>query len=143
VRPGNENININRVVTLGKPVANPQKPGISTLKTGLNNIKTEEQQDFKDVFKAALENSQAWDIKFSKHAIRRMEDRKIELSTRQLQNLRDALAKVKSKGVKDSLILMENTAFIVNVPTRTVVTAVDNNSIRENVFTNIDGAIII
>ena len=72
-----------------------------------------------------------------------MEDRKIELSTRQLQNLRDALAKVKSKGVKDSLILMENTAFIVNVPTRTVVTAVDNNSIRENVFTNIDGAIII
>ena len=60
MRPGNENININRVVTLGKPVANPQKPGISTLKTGLNNIKTEEQQDFKDVFKAALENSQAW-----------------------------------------------------------------------------------
>jgi flagellar operon protein len=139
----NENININRLVTIGNPATKPKRPGISTLQTVPNNIKSDGKQDFKDVFKAALDSSTALDIKFSKHAIRRMEDRNIELSARQLQDLKDALTKVKNKGVKDSLILMEDAALIVNVPTRTVVTAVDNNSIRENIFTNIDGAIII
>lgn len=140
---GNENININRMVTVGKPIGNPYKSGINSSEAGPNATKVREQRDFKDVLKTAIDNGNIGDVKFSKHAIRRMEDRRIELSAEQLRDIGDALNKVKNKGVKDSLILMENTALIVNVPTGTVVTAVDNNSMRENVFTNIDGAIII
>ena len=46
------------------------------------------------------------------------------------------------KGIKDSLILIDQLAFIVNVPNNTVVTAMDQTENKSNVFTNIDGAVI-
>ena len=57
--------------------------------------------------------------------------------------LRDGMEKANAKGIKDSLVLMDKLAFIVNVPSNTVVTAMDQSETNENVFTNIDGAVIV
>ena len=47
------------------------------------------------------------------------------------------------KGIKESLMIMDKLAFIVNVPSSTVVTALDSSASKEQVFTNIDGAVIV
>ncbi len=88
-------------------------------------------------------NEQLQQIKFSNHATQRMNYRNIKLDAGQNLRLEEAVAKAADKGLKDSLILMDNNAFIVNIPNKTVVTVVDQNSLKENVFTNIDGAVII
>ncbi|WP_046215364.1 TIGR02530 family flagellar biosynthesis protein [Paenibacillus wulumuqiensis] len=83
-------------------------------------------------------------LKFSNHASKRLEQRGIEFSSEQMNSLNQAIDKAAAKGSKDSLILMQNNvALIVNVPNRTVVTAMDGNSMKDNVFTQIDSAVII
>ncbi|HHY40755.1 MAG TPA: flagellar protein [Syntrophaceticus sp.] len=82
-------------------------------------------------------------LKFSAHARERIARRKIPLDANQLQRLNSAVEKAAAKGAKDSLILMDNLALIVSVKNRTVVTAIDENNIKGNVFTNIDSAVII
>ncbi|CAH1056155.1 TIGR02530 family flagellar biosynthesis protein [Paenibacillus pseudetheri] len=82
-------------------------------------------------------------LKFSNHAAKRLEQRGIELGSRQLDQISSAVDKAAAKGSKESLILMKDLAFIVSVPNRTVVTAMDGNSIKDNVFTQIDSAIVI
>ena len=82
-------------------------------------------------------------LKFSKHAANRLNTRNIELSDSQVMRLRDGMEKANAKGIKDSLVLMDKLAFIVNVPSNTVVTAMDQSETNENVFTNIDGAVIV
>ena len=59
-----------------------------------------------------------------------------------MQRLQDAADRASQKGIKDSLVLMDELAFIMNVPSQTVVTAMDATSTAENIFTNIDGAVI-
>ncbi|UQZ32113.1 flagellar biosynthesis protein [Paenibacillus sp. PK3_47] len=82
-------------------------------------------------------------LKFSNHAAKRLEQRGIELGSRQLDQISSAVDKAAAKGSKESLILMKDMAFIVSVPNRTVVTAMDGNSMKDNVFTQIDSAVII
>jgi flagellar operon protein len=81
-------------------------------------------------------------IKFSKHAQQRLISRDISLSKDDRELLWNALQKAGNKGVNDSLILMRDMAFVVNVKNKTVITAMKNNEMKENVVTNIDGAII-
>lgn len=82
-------------------------------------------------------------ITFSKHAVQRVDDRKIEVSPQLMQRMASAVDKAQSKGVTEALILSGSTAFIVNVPNRTVVTTMDGSEMKESVFTNIDGAVIL
>lgn len=82
-------------------------------------------------------------LKFSNHAAKRLEQRGIELGSGQLDQISSAVDKAAAKGSKESLILMKDLAFIVSVPNRTVVTAMDGNSIKNNIFTQIDSAIVI
>lgn len=83
------------------------------------------------------------ELKFSKHANMRLEQRDIALSADQSQRLEAGVAKASEKGIKESLVIVDSLAFIVNVPNQTVVTAMDQTESDENVFTNIDGAVII
>ena len=83
------------------------------------------------------------DLKFSKHALGRLNDRNIELSKGQLERLNDGARKAGQKGIRESLVIVDQLAFIVNVPNRTVVTAMDSTETTENIFTNINGAVII
>jgi len=82
-------------------------------------------------------------VKFSTHAIQRLDKRGINLDNKMLDQLNDAVNKAAKKGAKDSLILMKDLAFVVNVPNRVVVTTVDEESMKEHIFTNIDSAVII
>lgn len=82
-------------------------------------------------------------LKFSNHAAKRLEQRGIELGSRQLDQISDAVDKAAAKGSKESLILMNDMALIVSVQNRTVVTAMDGKSMKDNVFTQIDSAVII
>ena len=79
-------------------------------------------------------------VKFSKHANERLAMRNIELDDSQIERLEDGMNKAREKGLKDPLVMVDNIAFIVNVKSNTVVTAVNNSG--NSVFTNIDGAVI-
>lgn len=83
------------------------------------------------------------ELKFSKHAAGRLTQRNISLTEGQLERLNDGARKAGQKGIKDSLVIVDELAFIVNVPSSTVVTAMDSTETIENVFTNINGAVIM
>jgi flagellar operon protein len=82
-------------------------------------------------------------LKFSAHASQRMQERKIALDPKTMIKVNDAIDKAAAKGVEDTLILTGDAALIVSVKNRTVITALDRNSLSGNVFTNIDGAVIV
>lgn len=83
------------------------------------------------------------DIKFSKHAINRMDNREISLSHDEMDRLKHGFDKAEKKGVKDALILMGDKAFIASIKNKTVITTVNKEQLKDNVFTNIDGAVIV
>ncbi len=80
-------------------------------------------------------------LKFSKHANERLSSRNIDLTKDQYQRLENGAKKAQEKGIKESLVMVDNLAFVVNVKNNTVITAVKDG--EEKVFTNIDGAVII
>lgn len=82
-------------------------------------------------------------LKFSAHASQRLKDRKIALDPMTLAQVSDAVDKAEAKGIEDTLVLTSDAALIVNVKNRTVITALDRKSAAGNVFTNIDGAVIV
>ncbi len=82
-------------------------------------------------------------LKFSKHAINRLNDRNILLTDSQNARLENGVKQAGEKGIQESLVLVDSLAFIVNVPNKTVVTAMEQTETSSNVFTNIDGAVII
>ncbi len=82
-------------------------------------------------------------IKFSGHAQTRLASRQITLSDSDVARLGQAMTKAATKGAKDSLLLMDRTAFVVSVANRTVITAVASDALKENIFTNIDSAMIL
>ena len=86
---------------------------------------------------------QTQELKFSKHAAGRLTDRGIELSDSQMERLHDGVRRASQKGIKDSLVIVDEFAFIVNIPNKTVVTAMDGTETNDNVFTNINGAVIM
>ncbi|MCR5581144.1 MAG: flagellar protein [Pseudobutyrivibrio sp.] len=96
---------------------------------------------FEDIFKQKLDSTS--ELKFSKHASQRLDDRNIKLSEEQSLRLEEGVQKASEKGIKDSLVLVDELAFIVNVPNQTVVTAMDQTESEDNIFTNIDGAVIV
>lgn len=99
---------------------------------------------FEDILKQQLKTKESTqELKFSKHASMRLDQRDISLSSDQSQRLEAGVQKASEKGIKESLVIVDSLAFIVNVPNQTVVTAMDQNESVDNVFTNIDGAVII
>lgn len=83
------------------------------------------------------------DIHFSAHASQRLEARAIRLDPAQEARLSEALDQAASKGARESLLLMDQVAYVVNVPRRTVITAVPVDEMAHNVFTNIDSAVLV
>jgi len=84
------------------------------------------------------------DVKFSQHAIQRLQSRNINLDQADMVKLNGAIDKAAQKGAKESLVLMDNNlALVVSIKNKTVITAMDGASMKNNLFTNIDSAIII
>jgi len=95
-------------------------------------------KEFKDYLAEAQD-----ELKFSKHALQRLKTREINLDESKLHKLNEAVAKAKNKGARDALILVEDMAFIVNIPSKTVVTALNETESKEHIFTQIDSTIIM
>ena len=108
----------------------------------VNNTSQSTDVSFEDVLRqTALERETG--LKFSKHASMRLNERDIILTQNQSTRLENGVDAASKKGINDSLVLVDNLAFIVNVPSKTVVTAMDQTETNSNVFTNIDGAVIM
>ena len=100
--------------------------------------RSDQNLSFEEIFNEKRER-----ILFSKHANLRTEQRNIRISNADLDRLGDACVKAEEKGIKDALIVMNDSAFIVNAQNRVVITVVDKTEMKNNVFSNIDGAIFI
>ncbi len=87
--------------------------------------------------------SEEGDITLSAHARQRIAQRNISLDAAERQTLSDAMETLDEKGAQDAAVLREDAAFVVNVPNRTVVTALDQSEMQERVFTQIDSAMTL
>jgi flagellar operon protein len=81
-------------------------------------------------------------VKFSSHALQRVERRGIDVGPTTLGRLNEGLDRAAGKGARASVVFVDATAFVVSVPNRTVITAVDRDHMKQQVFTNIDSAVI-
>ena len=88
------------------------------------------------------EAAKAGEVKFSKHASKRLDDRDIVMTEEQKIRLNEGIQKAEAKGIQDSLVMVDSLAFIVNVPSNTVITALESDASEDGIFTNIDGAVI-
>ncbi len=95
-----------------------------------------------ETFRAALQQAQGG-VRFSAHAQARLQSRHIELDAEALRRVESAVDKAAQKGSRESLLLMDDIALIVSVRNRTVITAIDKENLKENVFTNIDSAVVL
>ncbi len=98
---------------------------------------------FEEILKQKQDVTGSFELRFSKHAAMRLSDRHINLSQEQSDRLESGVMKASVKGIQDSLVILDSLAFIVNVPNRTVVTAIDQGEADNSIFTNIDGAVIV
>lgn len=96
------------------------------------------REDFEGVLKRVQGR-----IKFSHHALKRLQKRDIALTADNINSLQEAVDRAADKGAQESLVLMDELAFIVSIKNKTVITAMDDESMKEHVFTNIDSAVVI
>lgn len=99
---------------------------------------------FGAMFRQELEKVQETrDVEFSKHAISRAEERGIDITPDLIDQLRGSMIRAQAKGATNILAMDSEKAFIINVPNAKVITAITQNELKENVFTNIDGAVFL
>jgi len=109
------------------PISNPNSSPAHVKETG---------DSFNAIYQKELEK-----LKFSSHAIKRLKERKIKLNDDEMMKINSAVERAETKGSKDSLVMMNSTAFIVNIPNKTIVTAMPIDNGTENIFTNIDSVV--
>ena len=118
-----------------EPIPAPKQP--ETRNISPVNPQTALQTAFRDVFSGSLERQ----IQFSKHANMRLNARNITLTGDQINRVEIGIVRANEKGIRDSLVLVDDVALVVNVKSRMVITAI--NQENEAVFSNIDGAVIV
>ncbi len=101
------------------------------------------QQSGEPFAEVLRKQQQAFQVNFSKHAQTRIADRNIDISGEKMERLTQGMRLAGEKGLDDTLILIDKTAFIVSVKNGTVVTTVNGDDLNGNVFTNIDGTVIV
>ena len=99
------------------------------------------QVQFGDILQQKIGERQ--NVQFSKHAVQRVQERGIEMTDNLLNGLNHAIEKAIEKGAKDVVVIGEKGAFIVNVPNNVVVTTMSGAEMKENIFTNIDSAVLM
>lgn len=104
------------------------------------NSRIERAVEFSSILNKAEKQN---DLKISAHAKDRLKERNINFNDNDLANIRQAVEKIRSKGGREALIIYNNVALLTSVKNNTIITAVDDKNMKENVFTNIDSAIII
>lgn len=112
--------------------------------TAANSVKTisSQQLSFKAVLDEQLKN-ESKQLQLSKHAKDRIAERGIDVNQNLMSSLNDAADVARSKGAKDIVMIGKDAAFIVNIPNGVIVTAVSSDELKNNIFTNIDSAVLI
>ena len=113
---------------------------LNTEKTTGQNVSGFKGQSFAEILEQK-KTAGSSELKFSKHASERLISRNIDLSESQKERLNHAVRAAEAKGIKESLVMMDNLAFVINVRNNTVVTAVTGG--EEKIFSNIDGAVVV
>lgn len=114
--------------------------GVSTRVYPANNAAQTEQTSFAELLKEQL--SQSGGVTFSKHALKRAEENNINISAESLQRLNEGVRMADEKNLGDTLIMVDQLAFLVNVRNQTVITAM-NSGEKASIFTHIDGTVIV
>ena len=109
--------------------------------SGKRAVRDTSQGEFEKLLDREI--NKAGDLKFSAHVIKRMGDRSIEFTENEIAKISRAVDKAEGKGIRESLVVMNDVSLIISIKNKTVITAVDNKSMKENVITNIDGAVFI
>ncbi|MFV8827156.1 TIGR02530 family flagellar biosynthesis protein [Alkalihalobacterium sp. APHAB7] len=99
------------------------------------------QGHFHDILQTEINSTKG--IKLSKHAEKRMQDRGISINQDQWTAIENKLKEAKSKGISDSLVVLNHAALVVNAKNNTVITALDRTEASTQIFTNINGTILI
>lgn len=94
------------------------------------------KSSFEEIFKEELSK-----IKFSSHAQARLVSREISLNESDIERLQNSVQIAESKGAKESLVILDEKAFIISIPNRTVITVVNKDQLEQNVVTDIDSAV--
>lgn len=113
-------------------------PGVNAARSTGQELKT---QNFRDVLTDAI--GVAGGLRFSKHASTRLGSREVNLSDEQLKRVEKGVNTARSKGITDSLVLVDDYALVVNTPSNTVITAMRSAGKSDGIFTNINGAVIV
>lgn len=98
---------------------------------------------FGQILSETLRQNSGAEVRFSAHALDRLKEREIQLTPTDHEQIRDAVDRAAAKGSRESLLLKADLALVVNVPNRTVITAVPGSRLKEHVFTNIDSAVLL
>ncbi len=120
----------------------PPSPILPAGSTSTGHASTASAAEKKPSFAEVLAKEESR-VSFSQHALQRMQDRQIDFSRQDLTKLDDTVERMAQKGAKESLIYLNDVALIVSVANKTVITAMDGPSAKENIFTNIDSAAIL
>lgn len=112
-----------------------------------NKLKEGETSEFRELLDTTLNQPEKTSlpkgIHLSTHALKRLQERNLILDKAEFQKLQTAMDRLKLKGGQDSLVITDKAAYIVDVLKNTIVTAIDKESIGENVFTKIDSTILM
>ena len=106
-----------------------------------SSVESKQGTGFGALLQNAMEDSQ--NVRFSKHAAARVEQRGIEVTDSLLKDLNQAVGKAREKGAKDVVVIGRQGAFIVNIPNNVVVTTMTSQEMKQNIFTNIDSAVLM
>ena len=126
--------------SINQPI-NPVHQTDNKNKTNSKQKTNKNQKSFREVFNSKIQAKD--EVKFSKHAKKRIDSRNIQLGEKEFDKLLSGLEKAENKGSKDSLIMVDDVAYVVSVENKTVITAIDDQNVKENVFTNIDSAVFM
>ncbi|QUI23231.1 hypothetical protein HZI73_13445 [Vallitalea pronyensis] len=114
---------------------------VNIKQSGLPKSTSKKAEAFNQVLQEQLQKRQ--EVSFSKHANTRLHARNIQLSNDQLKRINEGIHQADVKGIKESLVLIDDVALVINVKNKVVVTAMEKSEQDNKVFTNIDGAVIL
>jgi flagellar operon protein len=103
--------------------------------------KSKNNVDFKNILKKEINEKEGFNI--SAHAAERLRSRSISLNEQDMKTINEGINKAEQKGCKNSVILYKDLALVTSIKNRTVITAVDKNSAKDNVFTNVDSVVLL
>jgi len=127
-----------------KNILIPQVNKVSNKKSeNLKSPNSNKPDEFQNLLNKTLEPQKEQALEISKHAAKRLEERDLKMDTNEFFKLQDAVKKLKQKGGRDSLVITDKAAYIVDVNNNRVVTAIDKAEMAENVFTKIDSTLMI